>query len=258
MTFSKLKKKQEIISIVTPCYNANSTISNTIDSVRSQTYQNWEILIIDDCSQDKSAEIIKQYAAQDARIHYFKTDKPSGSPAVPRNIGIENAKGKYIAFLDSDDIWMPDKLQREVYFLEQNGYDLVYSFYEKIDWEGKRDNRIIKTRTTTTYCDLLKSNSIPCLTSIISRKAIGHTRFKQIPQEDFCFWLDILKKGYTAHNLCEVTALYREAKNSRSANKMDMFKGYWNVIRNHQNIGLLPACYYMITYTIMGLAKYLK
>ena len=93
---------------------------------------------------------------------------------------------------------------------------------------------------------------------MIRREAVGDTRFKQIPQEDFCFWLDILKKGYAALNMCEVTALYREAPASRSSNKLDMFKGYWNVIRNHQCIAFLPACWYMMTYTVLGIAKYLK
>ena len=246
------------ISIITPCYNAEATISDTIESVIHQTNNEWEMLIVDDCSTDKSDKIIKHYLSQDNRIKYIKTQKASGSPSLPRNIGIENAQGKYIAFLDADDVWLPDKLQKEFEFMERNGYCLGYSYYEKIDWEGNRNNRIIKTREKTTYKDLLKSNSIPCLTSIIRKDIIGSTRFKQIPQEDFCFWLDILKKGYTAHNLCEVTALYREAKTSRSSNKLDMFKGYWNVIRNHQHIGLIPACYYMITYTIMGFAKYLK
>lgn len=251
-------KMSPFVSIITPCYNAESVIAKTIESAIKQTCIDWEMLIVDDCSTDDSAKIINQYASKDNRIKYFKTKAPSGSPSIPRNIGIENSKGKYIAFLDADDIWLPDKLQKEVEFLEDNGHDLGYSYYEKMDWEGKRDNRIIKTRKTTTYNKLLKSNSIPCLTSIIRREIIGTTRFKQIPQEDFCFWLDILKKGYTAHNLCEVTALYREAQTSRSANKLDMFKGYWNVIRNHQHIGFIPSCYYMITYTIMGFAKYLK
>lgn len=246
------------VSVVTPCHNAQTTVTKTIDSVIKQTFPDWELIVVDDGSTDESAKLIKDSKEKDSRIKYIKIDIPSGSPSLPRNIGIENAKGKYIAFLDADDIWMPDKLQKEIDFLENNGYDLAYSYYEKMDWEGNRADRIIRTREKTTYRDLLKSNSIPCLTSIIRRDIIGDTRFKQIPQEDFCFWLDILKKGYTAYNLCEVTALYREAKTSRSANKLDMFKGYWNVIRNHQNIGLLPACYYMITYTILGFAKYLK
>ncbi len=247
-----------ILSVITPCHNAEATIGQTIDSVLAQTFKCYELIIVDDCSTDSSAAIIKEYAAKDDRIQYLKTDSPSGSPALPRNIGIENARGKYVAFLDSDDVWLPNKLQHELAFIERQNCHIVYSFYEKMNWMGERDNRIVRTRTKSTYHSLLRSNSIPCLTSVISREAIGDTRFKPIPQEDFCFWLDALKKGYEAYNLCEVTALYREAKTSRSANKLDMFKGYWNVIRNHQHICLLYSCYYMLTYTIQGIAKYLK
>lgn len=246
------------VSIITACYNAENYISQTIESVISQTYSDWEMLIIDDCSTDNSAKIVNEYCIKDSRIKYLKTPSPSGSPSQPRNIGIEKASGEYIAFLDADDIWLPEKLQKQIEFILNHKYKLVYSFYEKMDWSGNRCNRIVKTRTKTSYKKLLKSNSIPCLTSIINRSIIGNTRFKQIPQEDFCFWLDILRKGYSAYNLCEITALYREAKSSRSANKLDMFKGYWNVIRNHQSISILPACYCMITYTILGFAKYLK
>lgn len=247
-----------LISIITPCYNAENYISQSIESVIRQTYNDWEMIIVDDCSADKSSEIIISYSKKDSRIKYYRTKKPSGSPSLPRNVGIKNASGKYIAFLDADDIWLPQKLERQVCFMEDNNYDLSYSYYEKMDWRGKRNNRIIKTRDVTTYNNLLKSNSIPCLTSMIRKSVIGNSYFKQIPQEDFCFWLDILNKGIKAYNMKEITAIYREAKSSRSANKFDMFKGYWNVIRNHQNISLIPACYDMITYTIVGFAKYLK
>ena len=260
MVSKKLLISKNIIkvSIIIPCHNSQETIGYTLQSVINQSLHDWELIVVDDGSSDESARIIKKYQEKDLRIKYLKIEKPSGSPALPRNIGIKNARGKYIAFLDSDDIWLPDKLQQEVEFMEKYDYDIVYTYYEKMDWDGKRNNRIIRTREISTYKSLLKSNSIPCLTSILKRDIIGETRFKQIPQEDFCFWLDILKKGYTAHNFCEVTALYREAKTSRSANKLEMFKGYWNVIRNHQHIGFLHSCYYMITYTILGLAKYLK
>lgn len=246
------------VSIITPSYNAANLLPGTIQSVINQSFQDWEMLIIDDCSTDNSKDIIESFCTKDPRIHYFKTTAKSGSPSLPRNIGIENAKGKYIAFLDADDIWLPNKLELQVGQMELHNWDLSYSFYEKMDWEGKRKDRIIKTRKTTTYNDLLKSNSIPCLTSMITRSAIGETRFRQIPQEDFCFWLDILKKGYTAFNLCIVTALYREAINSRSSNKLDMFKGYWNVIRNFQDLSLLRASYCMITYSAQGFLKYIK
>lgn len=247
-----------LVSIITPTYNGEVFIKDTIESIISQTYCNWELIIVDDCSTDNTPDIVKGYTKKDPRIKYFRTPKPSGSPSVPRNIGIEKAEGSYIAFLDSDDIWLPDKLETELAFAQSNGYHIVYSYYEKIDEHGHRNNRVIKTRKDTRYGNLLKTNSIPCLTSLISREAVGSTRFKEISQEDFCFWLDILKKGFVAYNLCQVTALYRQAKNSRSANKFDMFKGYWNVIRKQQNISLFPAFYYMVMYTIYGVSKYLK
>ena len=100
------------ISVITPCYNAESTIRETIDSVLRQTFKDWELLIIDDCSTDNSAEIIREYSSRDSRIKYFKTEEKSGSPSTPRNIGIDNASGEYIAFLDADDVWLPDKLAK--------------------------------------------------------------------------------------------------------------------------------------------------
>lgn len=253
-----MKNTVALVSIITPCYNAAPYIAQTIESVLAQTYPYWEMIVVDDCSTDDSASIIKGYAAKDARIKYFKTGKKSGSPAEPRNVGIENSRGEYVAFLDSDDIWLPDKLKWQIEFMKNGSYDVGYSYYEKIDSDGKRQNRCIRTRPVTTYSLLLKSNSIPCLTSIVRRDAIGDTRFKHIPQEDFCFWLDILKKGHEAHNICRVTALYREAGDSRSANKLDMFKGFWSVIRHQQHISLPRSLYYMLTYTILGVKKYMR
>ena len=247
-----------LVSVIIPCYNAEATIGQTIQSVIDQTYSNWEMIIVDDCSSDRSARIIAEYAAQDSRIKYLTTAEPSGSPALPRNIGIDCAMGTYIAFLDADDIWLPYKLQMELEFAIDNQYPLIYSYYEKISWDGKRNGRIIRTRDLTTYSSLLKSNSIPCLTSLIRKDIVGKIRFRQIPQEDFCFWLDILHTGVKGYNLKKVTALYREANGSRSSNKLNMFKGYWNVIYKYQKVNFIFCCYYMITYSIMGLLKYLK
>lgn len=247
-----------MVSIITPCYNSAAYISETIQSVLNQTYKDWEMIIIDDGSSDESAEIISKFLYKDKRIKYFRTESPTGSPSFPRNIGLDKAMGKYIAFLDSDDLWLPNKLQEQIDFLERNNFNLVYSFYEKIDEEGNRDNRVIKTKLNSTYESLLKSNSIPFLTAVIRKDAIGKTRFKQIPQEDFCFWLDILKKGYTAYNLPEVTALYRVVKHSRSANKFHMFKGYWNVIRREQGLSWVESSKKLVFYIYIGLKKYIR
>lgn len=247
-----------LISIVTPCYNAEKTISETIDSVLSQTYQNWEMLIIDDCSNDKSKEIINNYVLKDSRIKYKSTSKPSGSPSLPRNIGIDSAQGVYIAFLDSDDLWLSDKLEKQIRFIENNKYEFVYSDYEKVNYKGCRNNRVIKMPNTSSYWDVLESCTIPCLTAIIARRLIGHHRFKSIPKEDFAFWLEILKQGTTAHNQGEVLALYREQPVSRSSNKIKMVKNQWFVLREIEGIKPVIATILMMTFLFRGLLKFLR
>lgn len=247
-----------LISIITPCYNSMFFISQTIESVLAQTYQDWEMLIIDDCSTDGSPSIIQWYGEKDSRIKYFSTGNPSGSPSVPRNIGIEHAQGKYIAFLDSDDAWLPDKLEEQISFLEKGGYDFVYSDYEKMAWDGKRANRIIRVRSVSSYWDTLESCEIPCLTVLMRKTLLENTRFKSIPKEDYAFWLEILRKGYKAYNSGKVHALYREAKNSRSGNKYNMFKSQWYVLRQVEGVKWIPAIYFTLIYAFKGFFKYLK
>lgn len=246
------------VSIITPCYNAESYISHTIESVLSQSFKDWEMLIVDDCSKDNSRKIIEQYSTKDSRIKYFKTDSPSGSPSLPRNIGIGNASGKYIAFLDADDIWFPDKLEKQVKFLETNNYSFVYSDYEKMNYLGERNNRVIKMPDCSTFWDVIETCTIPCLTVLMTREIIGQTRFKSIPKEDFAFWLDILKKGVNAYNAGETLALYREQQQSRSSNKFDMIRNQWIVLRKIEGVKPFVASYFMFQYIIHGFLKFLK
>lgn len=247
-----------IISIITPAYNAEKTINETIQSVLNQTYNNWELLIIDDCSTDKTKEIIHNYTSVDKRIKYFKTDKPSGGPSIPRNIGIKNSNGRYIAFLDSDDIWLPNKLEEQLNFLLSHNYKFVYSNYEKISYEGKRNNRLIIVRNVSTYNDTLKSCEIPCLTILLEKSIIENREFKNIGKEDYIMWLEILRNGNVAYNTGKIHALYREANNTRSSNKLKMIYQQWNVIRNIEKQNLIKSIYYLSTYLFKGYLKYLK
>ena len=144
-----------MISIITPCHNSQIFLGATIQSVLSQTYPNWELIIVDDCSTDNSVDIIQNYARKDDRIKYFRTDKSSGSPTLPRNIGIEHAKGRYIAFLDSDDAWLPDKLEKQVKLFDDERVAIVFSDYEKMSEEGERNNRVIKAPMKVSYKQLL-------------------------------------------------------------------------------------------------------
>lgn len=253
-----MDKNNVLISIITPCYNAAAVIAETIESVLAQTYQNWEMLICDDCSTDNSVEIIKAYCEKDSRIKLFSTPKNTGTPAEPRNIAIDNANGELVAFLDADDVWLPEKLDQQIDFIKQSNYDLVYSDYEKMSWDGKRDNRIIRMRTCATYKTMLRTSDIPCLVAVVKREKLTNIRFKPISNEDYVFWLELLKTGVVAYNTKKVHGVYREARNSRSSNKWNVAKHHWYILREIEKITLLPSIYYMCVYSVVGLNKYLK
>ena len=247
-----------IVSIITPCYNASKYISYTIESVLKQTYPNWELIIVDDCSTDNSSDIIKLFISIDTRIKYFKTPKPSGSPVLPRNIAIENAKGRYIAFLDSDDIWLPNKLEEQLKLFEDQKTAIVFSNYEKINEEGERSNRVVKAPSFINYNNLLKSNVIGNLTGIYDTSKVGKIYCENIRHEDYVLWLSILKKGYIARNTNTVTALYRVRENSVSSNKLKILSWQWNILRNIEKISLPKAIYYYLNYAIKAFLKAIK
>ena len=156
-----------LVSVITPCYNAESFIAETIESVINQTYTNWEMLICDDCSTDNSAKIIKAFCQRDVRIKYLKTQKASGSPALPRNIAINCARGRYLAFLDSDDIWLPLKLEEQLRLIREKECPLVYSNYEKMDELGERSDRVVYAPRQVALRQFNFGNPLPCLTVLV-------------------------------------------------------------------------------------------
>ncbi len=247
-----------MVSIITPCYNAERTIGQTIQSVIKQTYNDWEMLIVDDCSSDNSAEIVRQYSVRDSRIRYLKTKNPSGSPSLPRNIGIDNATGEYVAFLDSDDLWYPDKLQAQLNFAKETHSHFVYSDYEKMGYDGGLNNRYIRMPAESSFWDVLETCTIPCLTVLLTKEIIGDTRFRDTPKEDLVFWLEILKKGVVARNCCEVLAYYRVSNHSRSSDKFSMIKKQWYVLREIEGVKIPVAIYFMAKFLFYGIIKYLK
>lgn len=249
----------ELVSIITPCYNCEGLISQTIDSVLLQTYENWELLICDDCSIDQSKEVIESYVRKDPRIKFFKTEKSSGSPTIPRNICISNAKGRYIAFLDSDDIWLPNKLEEQVKLLEANqDTAIAFSYYEKIDEERNRNDRVVKSPTITNYKKLLYGNVIGNLTGIYDTQKVGKIYLQNTGHEDYILWLSILKQGYIARNTNNVQALYRIRNNSVSANKLKVLSWQWNIYRKVEKIGVLKASFYFFCYAFNAAVKIIK
>lgn len=244
-----------MISIIVPCYNSQAYIKQAIDSVRAQIYSDWELIIVDDCSTDNSAAIIQEYIRNDNRIKYLKTKKPSGSPTLPRNMGIEAAKGRFIAFLDSDDAWLPDKLEKQVKLFDDERVAIVFSDYEKMSEEGERNNRVIKAPMKVSYKQLLRGNVIGCLTAIYDTAKVGKMFFMQHTHEDYILWLSILKKGFVAVNTGTVEALYRVRRNSVSSNKLKVLSWQWDIYRNIEKTGLLKAMYYFAHYAYKAYRK---
>lgn len=239
-----------------PCYNSGTYIRQAINSVRGQTYQDWELLVVDDGSTDNSADIIKGMEQTDGRIKYLKTNAPSGSPIVPRNIGVKNALGRYIAFLDSDDAWLPNKLERQMKMFEQyEDMAICFSNYEKMTEQGERNNRIIKAPSISTYKQLLLSNVIGCLTAVYDTEKVGKVFFQNHSHEDYILWLDILKRGYVARNTNTVEALYRVRENSVSSNKLKTLSWQWDIYRNVEKIGLFRSSYYFLNYAYRAFKK---
>ena len=252
-------KETCIVSIIMPAYNAERYISQAIDSVIAQTYSDWELIVVDDSSNDSTASIVNRYQKIDDRIKYFKTDNPSGSPTLPRNIAIEKASGRYIAFLDSDDLWLPQKLNQQLSLFERgNNIAIVYSYYEKIDQNENRNNRIIKSPHMVSYLNLLKGNCIGCLTAMYDTQKVGKVYFERIGHEDYLLWLTILKKGFLAKSTTTVTALYREGNDSVSSNKLKILHWVWNILRNKEQLPFHKAIYYYMHYAVSSFVKSLK
>ena len=246
------------VSVITPCHNSQAFITDTIESVRSQTYQNWEMLIVDDCSTDNSASIIQEYCTKDNRIHYLKTAQPSGSPVIPRNIGIKTAKGRYIAFLDSDDCWLRTKLEDQIPLFEDDNVAIVFTNYEKIASSGERKGRKIIAPATVCYRDLLKGNCIGCLTAIYDTAKTGKVYFQDVGHEDYALWLSILRSGYIAKNSETIGALYRVVEGSLSSNKLEDLKWTWHILRDMERLSCSNSLYYFANYAIRAFIKYLK
>lgn len=243
-----------LVSIITPSYNAEKYLSHTIESVLAQTYQNWEMLIVDDCSPDNANQLIENYAAKDSRIKLIKLEKNSGA-AVARNKAIELASGRYIAFLDSDDRWVPHKLERQISFMQENQVAFSYTAYEKLNEDGMVVGRM-GVPNKVNYSDLLKVCSIGCLTAIYDAEMLGKIYMPLIRKgQDLGLWLRILKKIPYAYGLNEVLAQYQLRPDSISAKKGEKARYIWQLYREIEELGRIKAAYYFSHYAVAGVLR---
>jgi len=248
--------ENNLVSIIMPVYNANGFIDNSIKSVINQTYKNWELLIIDDCSTDGSSEIAYEYSCIYENIKYYKHEKNEGV-AVARNTGIENAEGKYIAFLDSDDFWDFEKLEKQIKFMEDNNYYFTYTSYEMVDKKGDQLHKVIKPPKKLDYRKLLKGNNIGCFTVVINKEEIDFISMPKIKHEDYAAWLKILKTGYIAYGLNEKLGFYRITDDGITSNKFSSAIWTWNIYRRYLNFSLLKSSYYFGFYILNSINKHI-
>lgn len=245
----------DLISVIIPTYNAEKYILETINSVKSQTYQNWEMIIVDDCSKDNTVEIIKKEAKNDSRIKLIQLSQNCGA-AIARNTAIRNAKGKYIAFLDSDDLWYPEKLEKQVAFMQENDIAFSFTSYRIINEDGTETDKIINVPKEINYKGLLKNTIIGCLTVMLDVSKLGLVQMPNIrTRQDTALWLSILKRGHKAYSIQEPLAKYRKVRGSISSNKLKMARQTWRMYRDLENLNVLHASWCFVNYAWNALKK---
>lgn len=245
---------EELVSIIMPAYNCGDFIGITLESVIAQTYQNWEVIVINDCSTDNTESVVFNYKSRDPRIKYYKLNENSGA-AVARNKATDLANGKYIAFLDSDDVWFPEKLTKQINFMKKHGYSFTCTSYSKIDEQGNYLNRTINARSKSNYNDVLKTcpgNS----TVIYDAEALGKFKIPNIKKRnDYVMWLQVIKRAKYLYGVEEPLGCHRVRTGSLSKKKANLVGYHWNVYRDIEHLSLIKSSYLICYWIIATLFK---
>ena len=244
-----------LVSIITPSYNSSKFIEETIQSVLSQTYIYWEMIIVDDDSTDDTELIVKKYIDIDNRIKFYKNKKNFG-PGITRNKAISLAEGEFVCFLDSDDLWKKNKLENQLNFMKKNGYKFTYTFYEQININGEILKKIDNLPSKVNYISSIKSNKIGCLTVMYDQSFFGKVFMEDIPRrQDYTLWLKFLKKIDYAYCLEEILSSYRLRSGSISSSKIKLVNDHWNIYKNIEGHSYLKSFYYLLNYILVKIFK---
>ena len=247
----------ELISIITPCYNNARFLPFCVQSVLGQLHTNWEMLIVDDCSTDNSFEIAQRFASQDARIKVFKLQINSGS-GVARNKAILESKGDLIAFLDSDDIWHPEKLSMQLKYMKQYSAAFSHTSYGYLYEDGRvMKKRFIVSDKCVDYKSLLKRTEISCLTAMYDVRIVGKVYMPDLRRkQDFALWLEILARGYDSLPVKNVLAWYRQVNGSATSSKYKLVLKHYTFLRRTQNLSIMKSIHYTCYWLVNGVVRY--
>lgn len=246
----------DLISIVVPVYEVERFITETIEAVQKQVYQNWELILVDDCSKDRSCAIIEEMAVGDSRIRLIRQVKNQGA-AKARNCGVNNATGRYLCFLDSDDLWEPDKLSSELAFLQEKQAGFVFTGYEFADEYGKGLGKIVRVPEQITYSEALKNTTIFTSTVMIDREQIKDEDIfmPDIASEDTATWWHLLKVYGKAYGLDRNLVKYRRSANTLSSNKVEAIKRIWRLYRKQEKLNIFYSAYCMCFWALRAVLR---
>lgn len=246
-----------LISVVVPSYNSEKYIGDCIKSILSQSYSNFELIVVDDCSTDNTLGVLAPFR-KDKRVKVFVNDVNKGA-GVCRNIGIENATGSYLAFIDSDDLWSEFKLENQLEFMQKNQASITFTPFSLIDGDGNHLGKTVDlgNMSSVSYHDLLlKRVTFGCSTVMLNRHTLGHVRMPQIRTgQDYATWLSILREGHTALCLDQALTLYRITPGSISRNKFKKAIRQWQIYRRIEKLGFFMAAWCFSNYAIRAVFR---
>lgn len=247
-----------LVSIIVPVYNVEKYIVETMDCVRSQTYPLWELLLVEDGSSDGTVETVTAYAERtgDDRIRLIRQPSNKGA-AMARNRGLKEARGRYIAYLDADDLWMPQKLERELAFMEEKQAAFAFTGYEFADGQGKGTGRVVRVPGSLSYREALKNTTIFTTTVMFDTDKISKELLEMpvMKSEDTALWWKILRNGYTAYGLDENLVKYRRAGKTLSSNKLEAVRRIWNLYRRAEGMGILSSAYHFCFWAVRAVRR---
>lgn len=244
-----------LVSIVTPAYKAAEFVGHAIESVIAQDYSRWEMLVVDDCSPDGTAAEVARFARADSRVKLFRQPQNIGA-AEARNVALLAAQGRYIAFLDSDDLWLPGKLSRQLEFMRGENVGLSFTAFRRITQYGERTGRLIHVPDHIGYRGLLKNTAIATSTVIVDRQLAGPLRMTRTYYDDFVMWLELMKRGVVARGLDLDLMRYRVLAQSISRNKVNSAKQVWRTYREIEKLDPVSSAWYFVNYAARGWLKY--
>lgn len=249
--------QEELVSIIIPVYNAEQFLIDTIKTVEEQTYKNWELIFVNDCSKDRSKELIEKNILENNKIKLINLKQNSGA-AIARNIGIDASKGKYISFLDADDLWDKEKLEKQIKFIKTNNCVFSFTSYEFADKNGKGNGKIVKVPYKINYKQALKNTTIWTSTVMLDVEKLGKELIK-MPNvkrgQDTATWWKILKQIDNAYGLDEILSYYRRTNESLSANKVKALKRTWNLYRNVEHLNIFYSFYNFCWYVLNAIKR---